>query len=128
MRKQLGAPAAAATDAATKGYVDSAVAVTVAALTYATTVTPNAATSRNFSVAATGSFTLAAPTSPTDGQMIMVEVRASAAVTVTIAAAILLTTGLTASLAVASGKSGFIGLRYSASAATWYLLAATSGA
>jgi len=126
MRKQLGAPAAAATDAATKGYVDSAVAV--AALTYSTSVTPNAATSRNFSIAATGSFTLNAPTNPTDGQMIMVEVRASAAVTVTIAAAILLTTGITATLAVTSGKSGFVGLRYSGAAAAWYLLAATSGA
>lgn len=125
MQRQVGVAPSNAADTATKAYVDSAVAVS--ALTYATSVTPNAATSRNFSIAATGSFTLNAPTNPTNGQMIMVEVRASAAVTVTIAAAILLTTGLTASLAVASGKSGFIGVRYSTAAAAWYLLASTSG-
>jgi len=124
MQQQVGAAPFSSLDAATKGYVD---APPVAAITYAASITPNAATSRNFSIAATGSFTLNAPTNPANGKMIMVEVRASAAVTVTIAAAILLTTGQTASLAITSGHSGFIGLRYSAPAAAWYLLAASAG-
>jgi len=108
-------------DTATKGYVDSP---PVAAIAYAASITP-AASSSAF-IAATGSFTLNTPASSGDGRMMMIEVRASAAVTVTIAATILLTTGQTASLAVASGKSGYLGLRYSASAAAWYLLAATA--
>lgn len=95
-------------------------------LAYSTSITPNATASNSFYVAATGSFTLNPPTSPTSGQMLMVEVRASAAVTVTIAAAIRLTTGQTATLAVVSDKSGFIGLRYSSTAAAWYLLAASA--
>lgn len=121
-----------------KSYVDAglaskqpagsyAPAPSVGTLAYATNITPVATAATSFFVAATGNFTLNAPTGPADGQMLMVEVRASVAVTVTIAAAILLTTGLAASLAVVSGRSGFIGLRYSAAAAAWYLLAATSG-
>lgn len=96
-------------------------------LAYAATIIPNAAVSNNFYVAATGSFTLSPPTSPTNGQKILLEVRASAAVTVTIASTIKLTTGLTATLAVASSQSGFIGLFYSGAAGAWYLLATSTG-
>lgn len=101
----------------------------VSTVTYAATITPNASTGSNFKVTATGNLTLNPPTSPTDGQMVMVEVRASgAARAVTLASGILLTTGLAATLTVASGKSGFIGLRYSSTGSAWYLLASTAEA
>jgi len=122
MRRLLGVAPANAADAATKGYVD---APPVATIAYAASITP--AVSHSASIAATGSFTLNAPASSGDGMMMLIEVRASAAVTVTFAAAILLTTGQTASLAVTSGHSGFIGLRYSTTAAAWFLLAAAAG-
>jgi len=122
MQRQVGVAPANPADAATKGYVD---APPVAAITFAAAITP--AVSSSAFVAATGSFTLNAPASSGDGMMMLIEVRASAAVTVTVAAAILLTTGQTASLAITSGHSGFIGLRYSATAAAWYLLAAAAG-
>lgn len=109
------------------GAVHQGINNSVSIITYGASITPDASTSSNFKVVATGSFTLNPPTSPLDGQMVLLEIRASAAVTVTIASAILLTTGQTATLAVASGKSGFIGLRYSSAAAAWYLLAASAG-
>ncbi len=122
MQRLVGLTPAATTDAATKAYVD---APPVAAITFAATITP--AVSSSAFIAATGSFTLNAPASSGDGMMMLLEVRASAAVTVTFAAAIFLTTGQTASLALTSGHSGFVGLRYSTTATAWYLLAATAG-
>jgi len=122
MLRLLGVAPTNPTDAATKAYVD---APPVAVIAFAATVTP--AVSSSAFIAATGNFTLNAPAASGDGMMMLIEVRASAAVTVTFAAAILLTTGLTASLAITSGHSGFIGLRYSTTAAAWYLLAATAG-
>lgn len=96
-------------------------------LAYAATVTPNASAGNDHYVAAAGSFTLNPPTSPTNGQTITVEVRASAAITVTISATILRTGALAATASVASGHSAFFGLRYSAPAAAWYLLISAVG-
>lgn len=96
-------------------------------VTYAATITLNAATGNNVKITATGALTLNVPTNPTDGQMLMVAVLASGASRiVTVAAGIQLTTGLTAAYTVGSGKVGFFGLRYSALSGNWTLLAQTT--
>lgn len=83
-------------------------------VTYAATVTIDAATGDAFAITATGALTLAVPTNPSNGQMIVVEVLASgAARTVTLNASIVLTTGLTTSLSVASGETGIFAFRRS---------------
>ena len=100
----------------------------VGTLAYTASITPDASVGSNFKITATGNFTLNPPTNPTEGQMLQVQVRASGASrTVTLAAGITLTTGLTNTLAVASGKSGYIGMRYSTDNAAWTLLASTAG-
>lgn len=68
--------------------------------------------------------TLAVPTNPIDGDQIIVEVLASVAHTLTINASILLTTGLSATVAIASGKRWFGGLRW-VSGVGWFLVAST---
>lgn len=72
---------------------------------------------------AVAGYTLAAPTSPVDGVQINFEFTPSVAFTLTLSAAILLTTGITTPISVASGKKAFLGLRYSGAA--WYLIAST---
>jgi hypothetical protein len=74
------------------------------------------------------SFTLTMPGSPVDGQMTLFEIRATGAIVVTAAAGTKLTGTLTNTLAIASGKSGFMGFRYSNAATAWYLLSAVSEA
>lgn len=72
--------------------------------------------------------TLTMPGSPVNGQMTLFEIRATAAITVTVAAGTKLTGSLTSTLAIGSGKSGFMGFRYSTAANAWYLLSAVSEA
>ena len=59
------------------------------------------------------------------GQMILLEIKASAAITVT-TTSVTLTTGLTAANSIASGKVGFYGLRYSSLLSAWVLLSQTN--
>lgn len=74
---------------------------------------------------ATGAgFTLAVPTNPVDGAQINVEVLASTSTSMTVHASILLTTGITTPIAIASGKRWFGGLRY-VTGVGWFLLAST---
>lgn len=97
-------------------------------ITYASTITPNAAAGVDFRCTATGDLTLAAPSSPTDGQNITVSILASGAVrTLTVSSAILLTTSVTPTVAIGSGKRWFGMLTYSSlgGAGTWYLLASS---
>lgn len=136
----------AALHAATKQYVDTAdtlraplvsptftgtvtaprVIRTPQTVTYAATVTIDASTGDAFKITATGALTLAAPTNPTDGQMLLLAVLASgAAQTITLASGIQLTTGMVATITPASGKVCYLGLRYSALSSTWVLLAQT---
>lgn len=72
--------------------------------------------------------TLTMPSSPVNGQMTLFEIRATAAITVTAAAGTKLTGTLTNTLAIGSGKSGFMGFRYSTAASAWYLLSSVAEA
>jgi ribulose bisphosphate carboxylase small subunit len=102
---------------------------TPVAVTFATPLTINASTGVRFKTTATTDFTLNAPSNPVDGQQITLVVLASGATrTVTINAAILLTTGLSASVAIASGKKWIAGLIYDGDAAAWVLVASTQTA
>jgi len=97
------------------------------AIAYAATITVNASSGNNVKITATGALTLAVPTNPTDGQMLIIAVLASgAARVVTLAAGIQLTTGLTATITPASGKVAFIGIRYSVLSGNWTCLAMTA--
>lgn len=77
-------------------------------------------------VTASANYTIVLPSNPIGNLMRVVEVRATAAITVTVPASVRLTTGLTNTLSLAAGKSAFFGLRYSASSGAWYLMSATA--
>lgn len=80
---------------------------------------------RNEFVTSSVNYTVVLPATPPAYLMRVIEIRAGAAITVTIPATVKLTTGLTSTLAVPSGKSAFIGLRYSVATQAWYLMSAT---
>ena len=92
-----------------------------------TTLAIDASTGDSHKITATGNPAMAAPTNGVDGQKLLVEVLASGgARTVTLNGSIVLTSNLSATLVIASGKVGILGLRYSALAGgVWVLLAAT---
>lgn len=93
-------------------------------LTYAATVTIDAATGNNFYVSATGNVAFAAPTNPVDGQQLLIEVYASGgARTVSFTGTSTFVTGLASTLAVASGKVGYVGFKYSTRAGHWIVMA-----
>lgn len=95
-------------------------------ITYATTITLNAALGNAFKITATGILTLNPPTNPIDGQMMMVSILASGANrAVTISSSIQLTTGCVTPFTVNNGKVGYFGLRYSVLSGNWTLLAQT---
>lgn len=89
------------------------------------TYTPDASQGSLYRVATSvAGFTLGAPTNPIDGQSINIEITPSAGFSLTVAAAIALTTGITSPIVSTAGKTCFLGLRYSSG--TWFLLAATT--
>lgn len=95
-------------------------------VTFAATITLNAASGVRFKTTATTDFTLAPPTNPLDGQQVTVVILASGATrTMTVNASILLTTGLSATVAIPSGKKWIGGLLYDGDAAAWVLVAST---
>lgn len=98
-------------------------------LTYAATVTPNAANSSAIRVVATGNLTVNPPSGGAFGQLLMLEVGADGADganrTVTLAAGIVLSTGTTRTFTVTSGQVGYFGMRYSPGLNAWVLLAQT---
>lgn len=98
-------------------------------VSYASTVTLDASTGDAFAITATGDMHLAALTSPTNGQMVVVEVLASGANRiVTIDGPTLLTTGLVQNTTVQSGQVGVFGFRYSVlRGSVWLLTSATQG-
>jgi len=92
-----------------------------------TTLAIDASTGDNHQITATGNPAMSVPTNGTNGQMLFVEVLASGgARTVTYNGSIVLSTGLSSTLAIASGKVGLIGMRYSSLAGgVWILLASS---
>ncbi|MFE7485455.1 glycosyl hydrolase family 28-related protein [Streptomyces sp. NPDC057552] len=103
----------------------------VVTLTDGATVTPNAARGNHFRLSMGGNRTLAAPTNPTDGQRIMLEVTATGgARTLTLAGGtggFAFGSDITALSATASGKADFIGAVYNAAAAAWRVVAYVKG-
>lgn len=95
------------------------------ALPYLNDPAANSYEQRNMFQTSSVDLTLTLPATPTSYLMRMYEVRAGAAITVTVPASVKLTTGLSYTLAVPSGKSGFLGLRYSVATQAWYLISAT---
>lgn len=95
-------------------------------VTWASTTTINASLGRLFRITATGDFTLAAMSNPTDGQTINVEVLASSATrTMTVASAILPTTGTSTPVVILSGKRWFGAFRYNSTDVAWSFVAST---
>ena len=71
-------------------------------------------------------FVVQLPLEPVDHTMYIVEVEARADITVSLPAGVVLTTGTQPVMALFAGKTGFLGLRYSASAGAWFLLSTTA--
>lgn len=78
-------------------------------------------------VSSSDNLTVALPGSPVDHTMYLVEVNAQATLTVTIPSEVNLTQGVAPTTLLYSGKTGFFGFRYSATAGKWFLLSATTG-
>ena len=70
-------------------------------------------------------YTIALPEDPVDRQMVIVEVRAQAPLTVRIPDGAVLTMFTRDAYALRGDTTGFFGFRYSASASTWFLMSAT---
>lgn len=98
-------------------------------VTFAATLTIDASIGTRFKTTATADFTLAAPTNPVDGQQVTVVVLAQTTTrNLTVAGTILLTTGLSATVAIVAGKKWIGGLIYDGDAAAWVLVASTQTA
>lgn len=98
-------------------------------ITFATPLTINAATGTRFKTTATTDFTLAPPTNPVDGQQVTLTVLAQTTTrNLTVSGSILLTTGLSASVAIPTGKKWIGGLLYDGDASAWVLVASTQTA
>lgn len=107
------------TVAAFKGPVGGRVTIA-----YAATITPDAGASNSGYCVATGALAVNPPANPTTDQLYMLTVVASgAARVVTLSASVVLTTGLVRNPSIASGKTGYFGLRYDGTA--WVLIAQT---
>lgn len=91
-----------------------------------TTLNIDASTGDYHQITATGNPAMAVPTGGSNGQMLLVEVLASGgARTVTLNGSIILTSGQSATMVIASGQVGMFGLRYSTLAGGWVLMAST---
>lgn len=100
------------------------VVVSLANVAAAGTISIDASIGNIYRVTTTGSTaTLAVPTNAIDADSINIEVTANAALSLTINASILLTTGITTPISVPINKKLFLGLRTIGT--TWYLLAST---
>lgn len=118
-----GAPTAAL-HAATKGYVDAPAPPRTMSATTAASVDGTIA--GDMQITATGD-TVITPTGTPNGRVMTVEVFASGAQRVpSVATTVALTTPVTSrSLTVPTGMTGLFGLRYSALAGKWLLMAAS---
>lgn len=107
-RQDLGAPPSGPNDVTTVSWVFNTFP------SYSSTVT------------ASENLTLSLPPHPIDHTMYLVEVYPTATLTVTIPHGVALTAGVAPTTLLYSGKLGFFGFRYSATAGTWVLLSATT--
>lgn len=97
-------------------------------LTDQTTVTTDASLGNHFRLTGTTARTIAAPTNPTDGQVITYEIKASSgALTHTWNAVFGYGSDVTALTAIAAGKTDFIQWVYCASVTKWLLIGYMKG-
>jgi len=97
---------------------------TVATLTYATTVTPDASAAKSFKLTMTGDAALAVPTNGVEGNRLFIAVTASGADrTLTLNGSYRLTTGTSATIVIPNTKTQYIGLRYNGT--NWTVVAST---
>lgn len=120
------------TDTATTAALDGRVAAlespAIVSLADAATIATNAAVGKHFRVAIAGDRTLGVPTNAVDGMHRIWEITASGAsrnITLTTGSAgsFELTTGITSPIAIASGKTLFLGAIYSTPRVRWTILA-----
>ncbi len=100
--------------------------ITPQTITWASSITPVATSGDAVQITATANTTINAPTSPTSGGMMLIEVLASAGTWTVTLSGITLSTGLTSPFTIASGKVGFFGLRYSGLLSAWVCIAQTN--
>lgn len=130
---------------ASTGYVDSAVSSRVLStdvrlsvkpyppvtLTYAPTVTTNAALGTHFRLAMSGNVTLNPPINPTDGQVVVWALNATGAARTctlsTISGGFLFGSDITAITATVSGKTDFLQCVYNATDNKWYVIGYVKG-
>jgi hypothetical protein len=110
-----------------KALNDELTPVTPTTLTDAATIATDASLGRHFRVSIGADRTLGAPTNPTDAQRTLWEITASGAQRVITLAtgssgSFELTAGISASTAIASGKTAFIAAVYNSSRARWSVL------
>lgn len=105
---------------------------TIVSLTDGATISPNASLGSVFKVDLAGDRTINGPSSPTDGQRILLRLKAT-----TTARTVTLQTGTSGSFAfgtdvtsvpqIASGKTTYVGAIYNADASRWHVLAVAAG-
>lgn len=96
-------------------------------LSYSSSLTPNASNGLYQRCALSGNPTLNPPSNPSDGMRLWIRfVAGGSARTVTIASGVVLSTGVTASLAIAANKRGDVGLFYDADDGKWTCVAASA--
>lgn len=108
----------------------TAIVVAPVALTDAATIAIDASLGNHFRVTLAGNRTLGAPTNPTDGQKILVEVKQDATGSRTLAynAVYRFGTDVTSpTLTTTAAKTDFLGFVYNSTAAKWDLLAVAKG-
>lgn len=101
-------------------------------VTYAASITIDAALSNTFRVTMTGDATFLAPSNPTDGQQIKLVLAASGGartptLTVGSAGAFKFGSDITALTAIATGTTDIIGCQYDSAAARWWVVAYVKG-
>lgn len=96
----------------------------VATLTFATTVTPDANTAKSFKLTMTGDAALAIPNNGVEGTRLFIAITASGADrTLTLNGSYRLTTGTSATIVIPNSKTQYIGLRYNGT--NWTVIAST---
>lgn len=101
-------------------------------VTYAATIAFDASLSDTFRVTMTGNSTFNAPTNPTDGQRVQLELTASGAdrtptFTVGSAGAFKFGSDITAVTPIVAGTTDLYGLKYNAAADRWWIVAYVKG-
>ncbi len=100
-------------------------------LTWSSTVTINASLGNHFRLTMSGNTTLAAPSNPTDGQHIIIEVSqdGTGSRTLTLNAVFNVTTAITGAItpATTAGSRSYIGATYRAATTEWDILAFATG-